>query len=186
MVTLSWVTNFLSHPQVTSDSTYQVQFVDYGNVEDVKASELRKRVFLTEVPTFCHVLALHNVRAVSEDGRWQTNVLDFVHANVVEKVCRVKLQYPEKDGAPFLALSFAPPGGIELVDILVGLGYAIRGGASEEESSTISEDSDDDVVVVSSQNKESDEENEAGLEVNPPEFCYIYSDCAPFDFNFSA
>ncbi|XP_072153677.1 tudor domain-containing 6 [Bemisia tabaci] len=156
--------------KVTSDSTYQVQFVDYGNVEDVKASELRKRVFLTEVPTFCHVLALHNVRAVSEDGRWQTNVLDFVHANVVEKVCRVKLQYPEKDGAPFLALSFAPPGGIELVDILVGLGYAIRGGASEEESSTISEDSDDDVVVVSSQNKESDEENEAGLEdlLSPP------------------
>ncbi|PSN35049.1 hypothetical protein C0J52_15402 [Blattella germanica] len=48
-----------------NDRTIKVKFVDYGNPEVCKATELRKNIYLTEVPIQCHKCELYGVKPIS-------------------------------------------------------------------------------------------------------------------------
>lgn len=51
--------------QVNDDRTVKVVFVDYGNVEVCKATEMRKNVYMGHVPIQCHKCLLDGVKPVS-------------------------------------------------------------------------------------------------------------------------
>jgi hypothetical protein len=51
--------------QVNDDRTVKVSFVDYGNVEDCKASEMRKNVYMDDIPIQCHKCQLDRIKPVS-------------------------------------------------------------------------------------------------------------------------
>jgi hypothetical protein len=51
--------------QVNEDRTVKVTFVDYGNTEDCKASELRKSVYMGDIPIQCHKCQLDGIKSVS-------------------------------------------------------------------------------------------------------------------------
>lgn len=51
--------------QVNDDRTVKVAFVDYGNVEDCKATEMRKNVYMSHIPIQCYKCVLDGVKPVS-------------------------------------------------------------------------------------------------------------------------
>jgi hypothetical protein len=51
--------------QVNDDRTVKVAFVDYGNIEDCKASEMRKNVYMDDIPVQCHKCQLDGIKPVS-------------------------------------------------------------------------------------------------------------------------
>ena len=51
--------------QVNDDRTVKVVFVDYGNVEDCKATEMRKNVYMGHIPVQCYKCVLDGVIPVS-------------------------------------------------------------------------------------------------------------------------
>lgn len=51
--------------QVNDDRTVKVAFVDYGNIEDCKASEMRKNVYMDDIPIQCHKCQLDGIKPVS-------------------------------------------------------------------------------------------------------------------------
>ncbi|KAJ9579969.1 hypothetical protein L9F63_004352, partial [Diploptera punctata] len=48
--------------QVNDDRTVKVMFVDYGNVEECKASELRKNIYMTHIPIQSHKCFLKGIK----------------------------------------------------------------------------------------------------------------------------
>ena len=51
--------------QVNDDRMVKVVFVDYGNVEDCKATEMRKNVYMGHIPVQCYKCVLDGVKPVS-------------------------------------------------------------------------------------------------------------------------
>ncbi|XP_039285887.1 tudor domain-containing protein 1 [Nilaparvata lugens] len=77
--------------EVLADNRYRVVMVDYGNVEEVKAADMRKNLLMTQVPRQCHPCALKRVKPLSDDGKWPTTVLDQIYGYVVDRQCAVEL-----------------------------------------------------------------------------------------------
>jgi len=50
---------------VNDDRTVKVLFVDYGNIEECKASEMRKNVYMSNIPILCHKCQLDGIKPVS-------------------------------------------------------------------------------------------------------------------------
>ncbi|KAK3853714.1 hypothetical protein Pcinc_039756 [Petrolisthes cinctipes] len=69
----------------------KVTFVDYGNTDTVKLSELRRDIIYADIPCLCYKSVLHNVCPFTKDGKWELKLLDFLHKTVVEKLCRVTI-----------------------------------------------------------------------------------------------
>lgn len=46
---------------------------------------------------------------ISKDGKWPTNVLDFIHKCIVDKTCTVTIEnYPAHDALPSISLVIEP------------------------------------------------------------------------------
>ena len=66
-----------------------VKFVDYGTVEECKVDDMRKDLFMTEIPIQCFPLQLENISPVG--GKWEQAVLDFLHSIVVDQTVTVTI-----------------------------------------------------------------------------------------------
>jgi hypothetical protein len=55
-------------------------FVDYGNIEECKASEMRKNVYMGDIPVQCHKCQLEGIKPVSRNTYWL--IYYFVLGNV--------------------------------------------------------------------------------------------------------
>lgn len=63
----SLLENFFVCVQVNEDRTVKVMFVDYGNAEKCKASEMRKNVYMSDFPIQCHKCQLEGIKPVSRN-----------------------------------------------------------------------------------------------------------------------
>lgn len=116
--------------RVNDDRTVKVVYVDYGNVEECKATEMRKNVYMGHVPIQCHKCLLDGVKPASEDGKWPVAALDFIHTTIVEKQCQVTVKEIPKIGQP-LVISLLGPGNIDIAELLVRMQFAIYCSTSE-------------------------------------------------------
>lgn len=151
---------------VNDDRTVKVAFVDYGNIEDCKASDMRKNVYMDDIPIQCHKCQLDRIKPVSDDGKWPLSTLDFIHTTIVEKQCEVTVKQEPKIGQP-LVISLLGPGNIDIGELLVRLQFAIyvrapefdmasnsETGMSDDEASVIIEGEDDAEVIVENEETE--------------------------------
>ncbi|XP_066994116.1 RING finger protein 17 isoform X2 [Anabrus simplex] len=122
--------------EVNDDHTVKVLFVDYGNIEDLKATEMRKNVYMGHIPVQCHKYKLDGIVPVSDTGKWPTVVLDFVHSTIVEKKCKITVKSNVGDGTPPL-ISVTAPGYIDLAALLVNMQYAKYTNASMQIKASI-------------------------------------------------
>ncbi|RZF38139.1 hypothetical protein LSTR_LSTR005500 [Laodelphax striatellus] len=131
--------------QVLADNTYKVVMVDYGNVEICKASDMRKNLLMTQIPLQCHACAMTCVKPVSNDGKWSTKVLDYIHATVVDRVCDVELA---GSNGNYSIVNIVVLPGMTLTNLLLNLQYAVEAGSDDNDSSAVSSSSDESEEVV--------------------------------------
>jgi len=96
-----------------------VKFVDYGNDELCKFENLRKGLFLTEIPVQCFPAKL----SIDPIGcQWEEGVLDFIHNTIVDKMMMVTV-IENKMVLP-LEVKIVTMAGLDIKDLLVNNGYA--------------------------------------------------------------
>lgn len=135
------------------DNTVKVYFVDYGNVEICKASELRKNICMGHIPIQCHKCKTHGIVPISDDGKWPTATLDFIHMTVVDKRCFVELKEQASADSAYAVVSLKCQGGLDLLEILLSMHYAIYeidyvGQHSAKCDSEVDDHEDEDVIIV--------------------------------------
>ncbi|XP_065225661.1 tudor domain-containing protein 1 isoform X2 [Planococcus citri] len=107
------------------ESKAYVEYVDYGNTEWVEFSYLRKDVILQNFPIQCHKFPIRSdLIPVSGDGKWTQKTLDFVHAQLIERNCTVKLKKEKGENFHRIEkLTYADGTDVEVFDFLCDLGY---------------------------------------------------------------
>lgn len=122
---------------------YQVQMVDYGNVEQVKPSELIDLVPCPTVPLIATRVRMHQLEP--KCSPWNTSVLDTIHSLVVAK--SLDIQICDKNNS----LADVPDAilrldGLNINDYLLGEFDCLCRGKDVVSSSN--ESDDDDVVII--------------------------------------
>lgn len=69
--------------------------MDYGNIEVCTVSDLRPATLLTKIPIMADKYCLAHLKPNTLSGKWPVKTLDFIHMQIVEKVCSVKSVYDD-------------------------------------------------------------------------------------------
>ena len=96
-----------------------VKFVDYGSEELCKAENMRKGLFLTDIPVQCFTVQM-DIDSITM--KWEEHVLNFIHKTVVEQVLQVTI-IQKKDVFP-LVVRLVTKAGLDIGELLVKNGYA--------------------------------------------------------------
>ena len=106
-----------------------VEFVDYGTVEECKIEDMRKDLFMTEIPVQCFSLQLSTVMPVG--GQWGQSALDFLHSTIVDQTLHVMMTVThsndgvdEEDTVRKCVGSLTTRAGLDIGNLLVNKGYA--------------------------------------------------------------
>ncbi|XP_071556036.1 RING finger protein 17 isoform X2 [Temnothorax nylanderi] len=75
----------------TSGNIVQVEFVDYGNVEDCEMEHVTDHVRLGHIPIQCTKCVISGLKPASPTGKWIRHDLDRIHALLVDKECKVSI-----------------------------------------------------------------------------------------------
>ena len=108
-----------------------VQFVDYGTVEECKVEDMRKDLFMTEIPVQCLPLQLENILPVGD--KWARSVLDFLHSTVVDQTLTVSITSTPVDMDMTNTKNYlgklTTRAGLDIGNLLVRNGYARASGS---------------------------------------------------------
>ncbi|XP_053397741.1 RING finger protein 17-like isoform X2 [Mercenaria mercenaria] len=75
----------------------KIHFIDYGNSEWVGYEDLRADIEeFTDIPQQTFLCTLHDVRPLTENGKWDLNTLEMIHKDLVNKYCIITVM--EKNG----------------------------------------------------------------------------------------
>ena len=96
-----------------------VKFLDYGSEELCKTENMRKGLFLTDIPVQCFTVQM-DIDSITM--KWEEHVLNFIHKTVVEQVLQVTI-IQKKDVFP-LVVRLVTKAGLDIGELLVKNGYA--------------------------------------------------------------
>ncbi|XP_017755706.1 PREDICTED: RING finger protein 17-like [Eufriesea mexicana] len=77
--------------KIRENDIIDVEFVDYGNVEECTTEVLKKKVALENIPIQCTKCLIYGLNPGNEDGIWITEDLDKIHCLLVEQECEVTI-----------------------------------------------------------------------------------------------
>lgn len=69
----------------------KVLFIDYGNVETCKLSDLSCHLLYTDVPAIAQKCRLPNIKPPNDDSVWPLDTIEYFIYNIVETKCHVKV-----------------------------------------------------------------------------------------------
>lgn len=115
-----------------------IRMVDYGNDEECKLEDVRKKIICTDIPLLVNKVYLYGLPQRTSD--WSTLHLDFLHALVVDKNVYVQIQ---TKSAAKKQLAFVYIGGKNVNDMLLEK-VALD---QKEDSPSPMDDDDDDVIL---------------------------------------
>jgi len=102
---------------------FTVEFVDYGTLEIVTVEDMRKDLFMTEMPTQCFPVQLENIQPVTE--KWERTVLDYLHSTVVDQTLSVVITRTVRDeNNRDKLMGKLTKSGLDVANLLVENGYA--------------------------------------------------------------
>lgn len=102
---LRYVCNAIITISNTNNSLFQfdflllrkVLFIDYGNVETCKLSDLSCHLLYTDVPAIAQKCRLSNIKPPNDDPVWPLDTIEFFTYNIVETKCHVKVSDDDDD-----------------------------------------------------------------------------------------
>ncbi|XP_076395863.1 tudor domain-containing protein qin isoform X2 [Megachile rotundata] len=75
--------------KVEENDIIDVEFVDYGNIEECSIGTLKKRVILEDIPIQCTKCTIYGLNPATSSGKWITEDLDKIHGLLIENECKV-------------------------------------------------------------------------------------------------
>ncbi|XP_012283187.1 RING finger protein 17 isoform X2 [Orussus abietinus] len=154
--------------KVLPNDMIQVQFVDYGNIEECAVGTLKKRVIMGHLPIQCTKCVIYGLN--TEDDKWLTQDLDKIHALLVDKESLITV-LERKPEHLVVSVMMLQPKKQDLISYLFNeLNMDVRIGnlnSSSEasvltESDTITTDTPDVIVEGFVKDDKADEESENG------------------------
>uniref|UniRef100_A0A1B0CCE0 Tudor domain-containing protein n=1 Tax=Lutzomyia longipalpis TaxID=7200 RepID=A0A1B0CCE0_LUTLO len=104
-----------------------VQFVDYGNIEEVSFKDMRKNLLFGNIPIQSYRFKFVNLVPIKREEPWPCDVLDKMHAYTTGHECIAMLNGPPEDnGTGLYEMVSLRMGNIDLVDYLLQNDYAAR------------------------------------------------------------
>ncbi|XP_043590614.1 RING finger protein 17 isoform X1 [Bombus pyrosoma] len=79
--------------EIQGNDIINVEFVDYGNIEQCTTEDLKKKVILEDIPIQCTKCLIEGLNPGTESGMWATEDLDRIHKLLVEQECEVTITY---------------------------------------------------------------------------------------------
>ncbi|XP_026826166.1 RING finger protein 17 isoform X3 [Ooceraea biroi] len=70
-------------------TTLQVEFIDYGNVEECEMKYVTGDIKLGDIPIQCTKCIISGLKPENPTGKWMMHDLDRIHALLVDKECKV-------------------------------------------------------------------------------------------------
>ena len=67
--------------------------MDYGSIEVIAIEDMRKELFMTEMPIQCFPLQLENIHPLTDN--WERSVLEFLDSTVVDQTLLVTVSRVE-------------------------------------------------------------------------------------------
>ncbi|XP_015431060.1 PREDICTED: RING finger protein 17-like [Dufourea novaeangliae] len=77
--------------KVLGNDIFEVEFVDYGNVEECSIGTLKKKVILENIPIQCTKCLIYGLNPNNKTGKWTTEDLDKIHGLLIDKNCEVSI-----------------------------------------------------------------------------------------------
>ncbi|KAL6255095.1 hypothetical protein P5V15_013427 [Pogonomyrmex californicus] len=69
----------------------QVEFIDYGNMEECEIQDVSDHVRLGHIPIQCTKCVISGLKPASANGKWMLHDLDRIHALLVDQECKVSI-----------------------------------------------------------------------------------------------
>ncbi|XP_043528464.1 uncharacterized protein LOC122538452 isoform X2 [Frieseomelitta varia] len=76
---------------IEENDIINVEFVDYGNVEECTIENLKKRIILEDIPIQCTKCLIDGLNPGTENGLWVLEDLDRIHSLLIEQECEVTI-----------------------------------------------------------------------------------------------
>ncbi|KAK1134476.1 hypothetical protein K0M31_007258 [Melipona bicolor] len=76
---------------IEENDIINVEFVDYGNVEECTIGNLKKKIILENIPIQCTKCLIDGLNPGTENGLWRLEDLDRIHNLLIERECEVTI-----------------------------------------------------------------------------------------------
>ncbi|CAH1798876.1 unnamed protein product [Owenia fusiformis] len=119
------------------EDAVQVLYIDFGNSERLSLQNLRRKVIMAEIPQFTLECKLHGIVPITSDGQWSTEVLTFIHDEIVNNDCTIMIKGEPKYGEP-LEVDLVLPNQQDLGEFLCFTSKAMKNEYYEAYLSTVS------------------------------------------------
>ncbi|XP_043795081.1 RING finger protein 17 isoform X2 [Apis laboriosa] len=73
--------------EIRENNIIDVEFIDYGNIEECTIGTLKKKVILEDIPIQCTKCVIYGLNP--GNGTWMTEDLDRIHSLLIEQECEV-------------------------------------------------------------------------------------------------
>ncbi|XP_050437531.1 tudor domain-containing protein 1-like [Adelges cooleyi] len=100
---------------------YRVQFIDYGNIEMCTHDDLRSTLHMTDIPTLCVKGYFESILPLTGNKVWPTSVLDFIHAQLVEKECNITINASYSTEDTYMIKNLSTADADNFLDYLVSI-----------------------------------------------------------------
>lgn len=110
--------------QIEDHDTCKVRFVDYGNIEQVKMSELRSEIICGNIPMLINRYIIADMIPSEINCKWSRSTLDRIHTLLVGKV--IDVVTVEND----INKCHMTVNGASVIDLLISEGLVRRGDTS--------------------------------------------------------
>ncbi|KAH8374971.1 hypothetical protein KR200_010067, partial [Drosophila serrata] len=112
---------------------YTVYYVDYGNLEKVKADEMLPYAPFPQLNAMCWLVSIDGVRP--KNGKYTVKQMDTMHHHLVMKLSSVRVVEPKGVGASTLPTCQIKVGNVDIATMMIDSGIAIP-TESPQQSST--------------------------------------------------
>lgn len=102
---------------------YTVYYVDYGNMELVKADEMLPYAPFPDLNAMCFLVELHGVR--SKQGKYSLKEMDTVHLNLVMKLSGVRIVDDETVGPNKIPKCQIKVGNVDIATMMIDSGMSV-------------------------------------------------------------
>ncbi|KAH8337507.1 hypothetical protein KR059_012780, partial [Drosophila kikkawai] len=116
-----------------SHDEYTVYYVDYGNLEKVKADEMLPYAPFPQLNAMCWLVNIHGVRP--KGGKYTDKQMDTVHQQLVMKLSSVHVVEPKGVGTSKLPTCNIKVGNVDMATMMIDCGMAIPVEAKNQKNS---------------------------------------------------
>ncbi|XP_034256372.1 uncharacterized protein LOC117654219 isoform X2 [Thrips palmi] len=133
--------------KLLSNNMLMVQLVDYGNVEECRSVEVRKKVVCRGIPILARKCRVRGLKPVSKDGSWDLHTLDMLHNLVVDQHCiiRVLREPTTEDDVHVVDLTVKNQGNIK--DLLAA-NIRLSAGPLDDTAESVSTNDSNDIEIA--------------------------------------